>query len=196
MNRCIERARGGDISAAQTLVNILTPRIEKMARYYARCCGDDPDDLLQEAWIGVLKALSVVDLGIGIPEQFLIKHARWSILDAVKRSKRSGAIQGFEHMTDAIPGAASDECHSESVTREFVSRLTGIQRDIVVCLLEGMTWRETGDMLGCSSANVAYHMKQIRKQYERWSSEDIEQIPAGFAESGRSRLADRTCAAI
>lgn len=196
MNRCIERARDGDISAAQTLVNILTPRIEKMARYYARCCGDDPDDLIQEAWIGILKALSIVDISIGIPEQFLIKHARWSILDAVKRSKRSVTIQGYEHMADDIPGAVTDACHSESVTREFVSRLTGIQRDIVVCLLEGMTWRETGDILGCSSANVAYHMKQIRKLYERWNNDDINQSSDEFSESRNRCLADRTCAAI
>lgn len=196
MNRCIERARGGDISSAQTLVNILTPRIEKMARYYARCCGDDPDDLIQEAWIGILKALSVVDVNIGIPEQFLIKHARWSILDAVKRSKRSTAIQGYEYLTDTIPDAVSDTCHSESITHEFVSRLTGIQHDIVVCLLEGLTWRETGDILGCSSANVAYHMKQIRKMYEIWNNDDMDQISADFIESGSRRLANRTCAAI
>jgi RNA polymerase sigma-70 factor (ECF subfamily) len=167
-----------------------------MARYYARCCGDDPDDLIQEAWIGILKALSVVDISIGIPEQFLIKHARWSILDAVKRSKRSVAIQGHEYIIDTISDSTSDLCHSESVTREFISRLTGIQHDIVICLLEGLTWRETGDILGCSSANVAYHMKQIRKLYEKWNNDDIDQISVDFSESGAGRLANRTYAAI
>ena len=33
----------------------------------------------------------------------------------------------------------------------------------------GWHWREAGRELGCTSANVAYHMRQIRRQYEAWS---------------------------
>ena len=30
-----------------------------MAAYYARCCGEDADDLTQEAWAGLLEALKM-----------------------------------------------------------------------------------------------------------------------------------------
>ena len=61
-------------------------------------------------------------------------------------------------MTGTIPDAVSDTYHSESITREFVSKYTDIQHDIVICLYERLILRETGDILGCSSANVAYHI--------------------------------------
>jgi len=38
-------------------------------------------------------------------------------------------------------------------------------------LLRGLTWRETGHALGCTSANIAYHVRQIRRHYEVWSNE-------------------------
>ena len=40
-------------------------------------------------------------------------------------------------------------------------------------LLAGFTWREAGDALGCTSANIAYHVRQIRRQYEAWSGADV-----------------------
>ncbi|HET6453664.1 MAG TPA: class I SAM-dependent methyltransferase [Armatimonadota bacterium] len=29
-------------------------------------------------------------------------------------------------------------------------------------------WREAGNTLGCTSANIAYHVRQIRRRYEEW----------------------------
>jgi hypothetical protein len=34
------------------------------------------------------------------------------------------------------------------------------------------TWREAGAALGCTSANVAYHMRHIRRRYDEWNSGD------------------------
>ena len=36
---------------------------------------------------------------------------------------------------------------------------------------DGLTWREAGSVLGCTSANVAYHMRRIRSQYAAWQEE-------------------------
>ena len=53
-------------------------------------------------------------------------------------------------------------------------RLSVTQRAVLACLLAGLTWREAGDLLGCSSANIAYHVRRIRRQYEAWSGEEDE----------------------
>ena len=45
------------------------------------------------------------------------------------------------------------------------------QRAILDCLLAGLTWREAGSVLGCTSANIAYHVRQIRRQYEEWAGD-------------------------
>ena len=84
MMSCYERARAGDPAATEAVVEALRPRLVRMAAYYARRSGEDPDDLLQEAWVGLLEALPALDLGIGSPDQYLIQRARWRLLDAVK----------------------------------------------------------------------------------------------------------------
>lgn len=151
---------------ASEIVPRLRPRIEKMASYYARRCGEDADDLLQEAWLGLLQALPALDPRIGSPDQYLIKHARWRLLDAVKRAR----IRRTAPLDDDydLAGPGMEEALSTTSVREFASGLKAQHRELLACLLAGLTWRETGRVLGCTSANVAYHVRQIRRQYEAW----------------------------
>lgn len=166
MNRCIERARDGDLPSVGALVEILRPRIFKMSAYYARLCDEDPDDLVQEGWLGLLEALPLLDMHIGSPEQYLIKHARWKILDAVKRSCIRKCISLDDSFME-IP-TDRDDILDNALVSEFTTQLNNTQRAIVNCLIEGFTWREAGVQLGCTSANIAYHMRQIRRRYHQW----------------------------
>lgn len=163
----IKRARDGDSSAAGLVVESLRPRIGKMAAYYARRTGEDPDDLLQEAWLGLLESLPLVDMKIGSPEQFLIQRARWRILDTIKRN-RIRRCHPLEEVEMEYGGSG------DSLDRAFVSEfrrgLKKGQRDVLGCLMNGYTWRETGVALGCSSPNIAYHVRAIRKRYLEWES--------------------------
>ncbi len=104
MNQQIELARRGDPAARHTLVDALRPRVTSMARHYARRTGEDPDDLLQEAWIGLFEALQEVDVKIGSPEQYLVRHARWRLLDAVKRARvrRCMSLEDMADIDDVI----------------------------------------------------------------------------------------------
>ena len=86
MNSLFERASAGDAHATRMVVDSLRPRLAKMAAYYARRTGEEADDLLQEAWLGLLEALPGLDVRIGSPEQYLIHQARWRLLDAVRRA--------------------------------------------------------------------------------------------------------------
>lgn len=171
MSYCLERARGGDRAAAARLVESLRPRVERMAAYYARRCGEDADDLLQEAWVGLLEALPVVDLRIGTPEQYLLQRARWRLLDAVKRSRvrRCASLEDTADDREAPPVDPLERAHLDT----FQARLKERQRAVLDCLLQGLTWREAGRALGCTSANVAYHVRQIRRQYEDWQSDPL-----------------------
>lgn len=180
MNQCLERARKGDRQSTQAMVDSLRPRIAKMATYYARRTGEDPDDLLQEAWLGMLKVLPDLDMRIGSPVQYLIKHARWSVLDAIKyaRVRRCSSLDDEEFE----PSSQSSECAAASaLVREFAERLTDKQRNILQCLLQGYTWREVGDVLGCTSANIAYYVRQIRQEYEEWAEEEESRVIAPAA---------------
>jgi RNA polymerase sigma factor (sigma-70 family) len=161
------RARDGDPAATRTIVETLRPRISKMATYYGRSSGEDSDDLLQEAWLGLLEALPELDLDIGVPEQYLIARARWRLLDAIKRARvRKCASLDDEPWSSQI---APDHALESACISEFLRRLNKTQRAVLVRLMSGLTWRETGRLLGCTSANVAHHMKRIRRLYEEWA---------------------------
>lgn len=168
MNSLIARAREGEPVAVKRLVEHLRPRIKKMAAYYAHRCGEDADDLTQDAWLALLEALPELDLTVGQPEQYLIARARWRMLDTIKRERirrcaplddDSAALK-----TEAEGNAPADVAH----VSEFARQLGPTQRRVLECLLSGLTFRQAGDALGCASANVAYHVRKIRRSYEQW----------------------------
>jgi RNA polymerase sigma factor, sigma-70 family len=164
-------ARDGDPVARASVVDHLKPRIAKLAVYYARRTGEDADDLMQEAWCGLLEALPDLDVRIGSPEQHLLKRARWRMLDAVRRA-RVRRCRPLPHEEMLVVEAGTDSILAQRVADEFALTLKSTQRNVLHCLLGGMTWRETGDALGFTSANVAYHVRQIRRQFLEWSTDE------------------------
>ncbi len=165
---CLESARDGNLREQRKLIEALRPRLTKMAAYYARRCGEDADDLLQEAWLGLLEALPELNVHIGNPQQYLIRCARWRLLDCIKRSRVRRCLPLDDAIAEMLPSAGAESVLSEACTSEFARELKSTQRAVLNCLLEGMTWREAGVMLGCTSANIAYYVRQIRKRYEEW----------------------------
>jgi RNA polymerase sigma factor (sigma-70 family) len=170
MNLSLERARRGDTAATESVVEALRPRLSRMAAYYGRCSGEDPDDLLQEAWLGLLEALPELDLRIGSPEQYLIQRARWRLLDAIKRARVRRCTPLEQEDAERIPASGQETGIAAAFAWDFSHRLNASQRAVLACLLAGLTWREAGRTLGCTSANVAYHVRQIRRQYEQWNA--------------------------
>ncbi|MBI3944982.1 MAG: sigma-70 family RNA polymerase sigma factor [Armatimonadetes bacterium] len=168
MEGSFERARDGDAQATRLVVEALRPRMVRMAAYYARRTGEDADDLLQEAWVGVLEALPALDVTIGSPGQYLIQHARWRLLDAVRRARARRCLPLDEALSECLACPAPDGSVAALAAWEFARRLKPIQRAVLGLLVDGFTWREAGSALGCSSANIAYHVRQIRRQYEEW----------------------------
>ncbi len=187
----LQQATGGDACAIEVVVQKLQSRIAGMAVHYARCSGEDADDLRQEAWLGLLEALPNLDVRIGDPEQYLVRYARWRLLDAVRRARlrrcdslnnflenvwsddsaQESALSSYRHCfgaeADTYDGV-ENTLEAISLT-EFCNQLQVTQRVVFNCLMHGLTWRETASVLGCTSANVAYHVRQIRRQYQTWS---------------------------
>lgn len=161
MQTLIERGVEQGFDSAHMLDTIKS-RIEKMAAYFGRQCGMDADDLRQEAWVAVLETLPNLDPTVGSPEQHLLKRARWRILDSIRWHRRRQHLA----LTDLELNSASYlDPRSDVDLAELQARLTPVQKRILRGLLEGYTWREVGDIVGCTSANVAYHVRQIRQVY-------------------------------
>jgi RNA polymerase sigma-70 factor (ECF subfamily) len=170
MDYSVAQAHGGHRPAIAAVVESLRPRITRMAAYYARRTGHDPDDLVQEAWVGLLEALPNLRLAVGSPDQHLIQRARWRLLDAVRRERlrRCLPLDAAGDRVAADAGVAA--MLSRALLDGFSERLSPMQRSVLACLLEGLTWREAGDALGCTSANIAHHVRRIRREYEAWAA--------------------------
>ena len=162
MQQLLERAQSGEQAAKAHVMDALQTRIDKMAAYFGRQCGADADDLRQEAWIAVLEMLPHLDLNVGSPEQHLLKRARWRILDTIRwqRRRQHLALTEMHFHAEAYLDPRSDVDMDA-----LMARLTLTQRRILRGLMEGYTWREVGAIVGCTSANVAYHVRRIREVY-------------------------------
>ncbi|MCX6380668.1 MAG: sigma-70 family RNA polymerase sigma factor [Armatimonadetes bacterium] len=164
MHSLLERAQVGEPLAQSLLIDSLKTRIEKMAAYFGRRCGVDADDLVQEAWIAVLEMLPRLDMSVGSPEQHLLKRARWRILDTIRFQRRRQHLAlsdlQLENTIHIDPQSSID-------IARLLEDLTVIQQKILRALMEGYTWREVADIVGCTSANVAYHVRRIREVYVR-----------------------------
>jgi RNA polymerase sigma-70 factor (ECF subfamily) len=166
----IHKAQSGDWDAVCAIVEKMRERIERMAAYYAVRCGEDAGDLTQEAWLGMLEALQEVDTTIGDPQQYLLKRAKWRMLDYVKWNKRRQHESLEEVETFHLP-SIQHEAVASALSTQFVKRLSIKQQQLVSHLLAGDTWREAAAKMGCTSANVAYHVRQIQRAYVEWAGD-------------------------
>ena len=165
----LEDNRNTNGSSKTVIVNALQTRVEKMAAYFGRICGVDSDDLRQEAWVAVLEMLPNLDHSVGSPEQHLLKRARWRILDSIRRQRRR------QHLTlsdVSVQSMSYLDARCQVDMEQLNSRLTLMQRRILRALMEGYTWREAGALLGCTSANIAYHVRRIREVYLALTEDD------------------------
>ena len=169
MQPLLERAERGDAPDHARLMESIQTRVEKMASYFGRRCGVDEDDLRQEAWLAVLEILPRLDHSVGAPEQHLLKRARWRILDTIRRQRRRQHVA----LDDVPPNMASYlDARSNVDLGALFARLTITQQRILRALMEGYTWREVGAIVGCTSANVAYHVRRIRNVYNQMNGDD------------------------
>jgi RNA polymerase sigma-70 factor (ECF subfamily) len=173
MKSLYRRAAAGDSRAVARVVDSLRPRLTRLAAHYARRTGENADDLMQDAWLGLLEALPALDPGIGVPDQYLLRQARWRLLDAVRRA-RVRRCAPLEDVAEAC--LAGPDPSLSAWVGEFTDGLKDTQRAVLDCLLRGLTWREAGAVLGCTSANIAWHVRQIQRRYAAWHAEGIEQM--------------------
>lgn len=164
-----------------------------MAGYYARVTGEEAEDLAQEAWIGALSALDVLDVQVGDPDQHLLRRARWRLLDAVRREKRLRPDRADDLEVDRLASPGESQGLETAAALEFLGRLNNRHQRILACLMSGHTWREAGVLLGCSSANIAHHMRGIRRCAEEAEFAMPVEALEGFCLSADVLGNDREC---
>ncbi len=165
MHQFIEAAACGDSGARRVLVERLRRSVRHYAVSLSMRTGADRNDLEQEGWVGVFEALREVDVKIGKPQFYLLKKARWRMLDYIRRRSRNDLV-----FMENVP---ERETSGSSTMPLFIffKRLNEKKREILILLQKEYTRREIGGILGISAANVTYHVKQMRKIFRLGSNE-------------------------
>jgi RNA polymerase sigma factor (sigma-70 family) len=159
------RARAGDLQAVTRILEMLEPKVERIGAHYARRTGLEREELVQEGLIAVLEGLAAMELPTDDPVAYLARLARWRMLDWVRWSRRRAGepLAQEPAVLDPILAHADERID----VAEFVTRLTPRQGQITCGLMDGWNWREVARQMGCSSANLGYHVRQIRVRYQQ-----------------------------
>ncbi|MFN3648300.1 MAG: sigma factor [Armatimonadota bacterium] len=187
LSHVIERAREGDSRAREQISELLRDRVLRTAGHYAALTGMDRDDLQQEMWLGMMLGLQQVDVNIGDPLCYLFLRGKWRLLEAIRRSQRERA-ESLEAGA-AIPERKSfeEDVFSRWLAGQLSTRLRGPQRDILHGLLQGCLQEELAQSLGCTAANVSYHVRKIREGYRALTEETLGQEDPGATRTPRAR---------
>lgn len=171
LGQVIERARQGDHTAREQISDLLRDRVVRTAGHYASLTGMDREDLQQEMWLGMMIGLQQVDVTIGDPLCYLFLRGKWRLLEAIRRSERE-RTESLD-VNAAVPDrvAFEEEVCSRWVARELSSRLRGPQQQILRGLLQGYMQEELAQSLGCTAANVSYHVRKIREGFRQLAAE-------------------------
>lgn len=173
LSQLIERAREGDAACREQISEMLRERVVRTAGHYAGLTGMDRDDLQQEMWLGMMLGLQSVDVTIGDPLYYLFLRGKWRLLEAIRRSERERADS--LDLGTPLPDRTrfEEEVWSRWEALRLAGRLRGPQRDILYGLLDGYLQEELAQSLGCTAANISYHVRKIREGFRALAAESL-----------------------
>ena len=128
--------------------------------------GDDRNDLYQEILLAVWKSIPAFR-GQAKPTTYLYRVCHNAALLWVRTEKNYK--RRVEQFGSFSPGGFSAD--SDSVTDERVAKLYAairllkpVDRSLILMSLDGLTYREMGEVLGLSESNTGVRINRIKKE--------------------------------
>ncbi len=193
----INLSQSGDTEALETVLVRYKPLVYKKSQPYYLAGGDD-DDVVQEGLIGLYKAVMSFDKSkFPLFKVFAGVCIERRILSAVKKASRlkhnplntyislSNADPDSDTVAavDAILDSGSDQ-NPENILieKESISGLEGkindalssFEMQVLLCVLNGHTYRETATLLNRDTKAVDNAMQRIKKKLETVVSNEGE----------------------
>ncbi|MCH5212119.1 MAG: RNA polymerase sporulation sigma factor SigH, partial [Oscillospiraceae bacterium] len=185
----VELAQTGDDTALETVLLRYKPLVHKKSQPYYLAGGDD-DDIVQEGLIGLYKAVMDFDkTKFPLFKVFAGVCIERRIISAVKKAsrKKHSPLNSYVSLSSSefdedggtvVKGVPSggQEVNPEQIVldRERVSGLEGIisgalsefERRVLLCHLNGKSYKETAVQLGRDAKAVDNAMQRIKKKLE------------------------------
>ena len=171
----VVRSQLGDETAFEELLRMYSPRLRFYVGKMLGARHENADDLLQEIWLGVFRALPKLNDTAAF-RAWLFRIAR----DRVCREFRKGRLQFHPLEKDQLDDIPANEDSSDSVDREAVRRqleqLSPEHRDVLMLrFVEDMSYEEiarvTGGAPGTVRSRIHYAKRALRRAFEEQSYE-------------------------
>src|SRR5512134_713543 len=183
------RARNGDTKAMDTLIRRYTGFVRlKSSSYFL--AGGDSDDLIQEGMIGLYKAVrdfrpdketsfrSFAELCVtrqiitAIKTATRFKHQPLNQYISFSHTPAGQESDGECTLGDALPGPTTNDpsvCvisteELQSLVFTLGSGLSPLEADALRCYLEGLSYEEMADELGCDCKTIDNALQRVKRK--------------------------------
>ena len=185
-NELVRLAQSGDKAALETILMRYKPLVHKKSQPYYLAGGDD-DDIVQEGLIGLYKAVMSFDSDtFPLFNVFAGVCIERRIISAVKKASRmkhsplnsyvslSGTADDDESALGNMIGSGSGDPERIVIERENAEGLEGkitellspFELKVLLCHLNGKSYRETAETVGRDVKAVDNAMQRIKKKLE------------------------------
>lgn len=140
----------------------------------ARAYEADPEkrrDLLQDIHLQLWRSFELFDSRCSLRTWVYRVAHHTATSHVVKERRRYAALVSVEAL-DAVadPRTSGDDVHRRNALErlaDLIQKLKPLDRQIIVCYLEGLDATTTGEITGLSSANVAMKVHRIKNLLAR-----------------------------
>ena len=184
----VMRARNGDQKALDELIRRYTGFVRlKSSSYFL--AGGDSEDLIQEGLIGLYKAVRDFSPELSSFRSFAELCVTRQIITAIKTATRFkhsplNSYVSFSHtpagqesegdctLGDALPGPSVDDpsvCvisteELQSLVFTLGTGLSPLEADALRCYLEGLSYEEMADELGCDCKTIDNALQRVKRK--------------------------------
>ncbi|MBE7063105.1 MAG: RNA polymerase sigma factor [Clostridia bacterium] len=195
-NELIKQCQSGNRDATETLVRQYTPVIYKLA-FSMLGNEHDASDAVQETFIKILKSLSGFR-GDSSFSTWIYRVTSNTCLDMLRKNGRHRAVspddeEVFLQIPDTAPTPEEAAVSGErrSMVRAAVSALpTDYKLVVTLCDLNGLSYAEAADILGCPQGTVKSRLSRARALLLKHLSANRELFDADLRQN-KSKEAQR-----
>ena len=187
----VMRARNGDGGALDALIRRYTGFVRLKASSYF-LAGGDSHDLIQEGLVGLFKAVrdfrSDKDTSFRSFAELCITRQIITAIKTATRHKHAplNSYVSFSHtpagqesevdctLGDALPGPSVDDPASCVISTEELqslldclgTALSSLESQVLTCYLEGRSYEEIGELLGCDPKTVDNALQRVKRKVQ------------------------------